>query len=427
MNRSYVLLPVVFIGSIALLFLMPLQSAATTFSGRVIDRAGHPITGFTIALIPVQDGNGAWFPIEVDGREGHDDPIAFQAEIDSEGRFVITDAIAGPVLLGLFPYYKPEAQILRVQIGEMYLYPGGNGVGGGTVLALEPGEYIENVEITVQQFLQLRGKVLKMDGNPLANAQRVKFRVRRLSLDAELDSSTSWTTETDAEGNFVQYIPAYVDGPMFYFMSITCGDGSAQLDPIVVKPEDLMHKAVFMFEDPLIPDVPRNVPGRFHAGVSARAGSGLDTKGVWVVNPENGHFYKRIHCETRDDAIAQAAEVEAHLVAINDAAEQAWLEAVFGHKFYWIGLSRVLTTGTLSKRAKKWWQWDNGEPITYANWLPNDFFSEALDASERDYVVMTLPDGKWYAVSPDSVIWRMTKMAILEKTDMLNNPPTEEK
>ena len=102
------------------------------------------------------------------------------------------------------------------------------------MLALEPGEYIENVEITVQQFLQLRGKVLKMDGNPLANAQRVKFRVRRLSLDAELDSSTSWTTETDAEGNFVQYIPAYVDGPMFYFMSITCGDGSAQLDPIVV-------------------------------------------------------------------------------------------------------------------------------------------------------------------------------------------------
>ena len=52
-------------------------------------------------------------------------------------------------------------------------------------------------------------------------------------------------------------------------------------------------------------------------------------------------------------------------------------------------LQRVPTTGTLSKRTKEWWQWDNGDPITYANWLPNDFFSESLDASERDYVVMT--------------------------------------
>ena len=403
MNRSYVLLPVVFIGSIALLFLMPLQSAATTFSGRVIDRAGHPIAGFTIALIPVQDGNGAWFPIEVDGREGHDDPIAFQAETDSEGRFVITDAIAGPVLLGLFPYYKPEAQILKVQIGEMYLYSGGNGVGGGTVLALEPGEYIENVEITVQQFLQLRGKVLKTDGNPLANAQRVKFRVRRLSLDAELDSSTSWTTETDAEGNFVQYIPAYVDGPMFYFMSITCGDGSAQLDPIVVKPEDLMHEAVFMFEDPLIPDVPRNVPGRFHAGVSARAGGGLDTKGVWVVNPENGHAYKKIRFSGTENAISQAAKEGAYLVAINDAAEQQWLERVFSPMRTLIGLSDIEEEGQ--------WQWHSGEPVTYTNWAKYE--PQDTDKGDEDYVI--LMGDKWMDIGPGDVRWGFIQSALLEK------------
>ena len=403
MNRSYVFLPVVFIGSIALLFLMPLQSAATTFSGRVIDRAGHPIAGFTIALIPVQDGNGAWFPIEVDGREGHDDPIAFQAETDSEGRFVITDAIAGPVLLGLFPYYKPEAQILKVQIGEMYLYSGGNGVGGGTVLALEPGEYIENVEITVQQFLQLRGKVLKTDGNPLANAQRVKFRVRRLSLDAELDSSTSWTTETDAEGNFVQYIPAYVDGPMFYFMSITCGDGSAQLDPIVVKPEDLMHEAVFMFEDPLIPDVPRNVPGRFHAGVSARAGGGLDTKGVWVVNPENGHAYKKIRFSGTENAISQAAKEGAYLVAINDAAEQQWLERVFSPMRTLIGLSDIEEEGQ--------WQWHSGEPVTYTNWAKYE--PQDTDKGDEDYVI--LMGDKWMDIGPGDVRWGFIQSALLEK------------
>ncbi len=403
MNRSHIPYLVTFIGSIALLFLTPLQSAATTFSGRVIDRAGHPIAGFTIALIPVQDGNGAWFPIEVDGREGHDDPIAFQAETDSEGRFVITDAIAGPVLLGLFPYYKPEAQILRVQIGEMYLYPGGNGVGGGTVLALEPGEYIENVEITVQRFLQLRGKVLKMDGNPLANAQRVKFKVRRLSLDAGLDSRTSWTTETDAEGNFVQYIPAYVDGPMFYFMSITCGDGSAQLDPIVVKPEDLMHEAVFMFEDPLIPDVPRNVPGRFHAGVSARAGGGLDTKGVWVVNPENGHAYKKIRFSGTENAISQAAKEGAYLVAINDAAEQQWLERVFSPMRTLIGLSDIEEEGQ--------WQWHSGEPVTYTNWAKYE--PQDTDKGDEDYVI--LMGDKWMDIGPGDVRWGFIQSALLEK------------
>ena len=403
MNRSHIPYLVTFIGSIALLFLTPLQSAATTFSGRVIDRAGHPIAGFTIALIPVQDGNGAWFPIEVDGREGHDDPIAFQAETDSEGRFVITDAIAGPVLLGLFPYYKPEAQILKVQIGEMYLYPGGNGVGGGTVLALEPGEYIENVEITVQQFLQLRGKVLKMDGNPLANAQRVKFKVRRLSLDAGLDSRTSWTTETDAEGNFVQYIPAYVDGPMFYFMSITCGDGSAQLDPIVVKPEDLMHEAVFMFEDPLIPDVPRNVPGRFHAGVSARAGGGLDTKGVWVVNPENGHAYKKIRFSGTENAISQAAKEGAYLVAINDAAEQQWLERVFSPMRTLIGLSDIEEEGQ--------WQWHSGEPVTYTNWAKYE--PQDTDKGDEDYVI--LMGDKWMDIGPGDVRWGFIQSALLEK------------
>ncbi|MCY3721670.1 MAG: hypothetical protein OXG97_05575 [Candidatus Poribacteria bacterium] len=40
---------------------------------------------------------------------------------------------------------------------------------------------------------------------------------------------------------------------------------------------------------------------------------------------------------------------------------------------------------------------------------------------------MTLPDGRWYAVSPDSVIWRMTEMAILEKADIFDNSPTQEK
>ena len=48
----------------------------------------------------------------------------------------------------------------------------------------------------------------------------------------------------------------------------------------------------------------------------------------------------------------------------------AWLTAVFGHEFYWIGLSDTEKEGQ--------WQWDNGESVTYENWLPDDFFSDPL-------------------------------------------------
>ena len=64
------------------------------------------------------------------------------------------------------------------------------------------------------------------------------------------------------------------------------------------------------------------------------------------------------------------------------------------------------------------WQWQNGEAITYKNWLPNDYFSETWDANERKHVVATFVDGKWYAVSPKSVIVKMTEFAIIEKTDI---------
>ena len=371
------------------------KGALTTFTGRVIDGAGHPIAGLTVVLMPVADGDGAWFPIEVNEREWPDDPMAFQAETDAEGRFAITDAIVGPVLLGLFPYHKPEAQILKVQIGDMFLYAPEESWGRGIVFSVEPGESIEDVKVTVQRFLQFRGKVLKMDGSPLVNAQRVKFRVRQLSLDGEYNGRTSWTTETNAEGNFVQYIPPYVDGPMFYFMSVTCRDGSAQLDPIVVRPPDLMHEAIFTFETPLIPDVPGNAVPRFHGG--------LDATGVWIVNPENGHAYKKVPFSGVEDAIAQAAKEDAHLVAINDAAEQHWLERAFSPMRTLIGLSDIEEEGQ--------WQWHSGEPLTYTNWA--QYEPQDTDNGDEDYVIMM--GDKWIDMGPGDIRWRFIQTVLFEK------------
>ena len=371
------------------------EDTLTKFSGRVVDEAGHPIAGLTVVLVPVEDGHGAWFPIKVEGRKWPDDPMAFQAETDAEGRFAITDASVGPVLLALFPYHKPEAHILKVQIGDMFLYAPEESWGRGIVFSVEPGESIKDVGVTVRRFLQLRGTVLKMDGRPLVNAQRVKFRVKQLSLDGAYDGRTSWGTETDAEGNFVQYIPPYVDGPMFYFMSVTCGDGSAQLDPIVVKPGDLMHEAVFTFETPLIPERPGNAVPRFHGG--------LDATGVWIVNPENGHAYKKIRFSGVEDAIAQAAKEDAHLVAINDATEQQWLEQAFSPMRTLIGLNDIEEEGQ--------WQWHSGEPVTYTNWA--QYEPQDTDNGDEDYVVMM--GDRWIDIGPGDIRWRFIQTVLFEK------------
>lgn len=399
-----------FVGIVVLLLTSAWESGAqndalTTLSGRVIDAAGQPIAGLTVVLVPVQDGNGAWFPIEVEGHGWPDDPMAFHGETDAEGLFVITDAIGGSVLLGLFPYYKPEAQILKVQIGDMFLYPPGEPWGRGIVFSVEPGEYIENVEITVQRFLQLRAKVLRIGGSPLANAKRIKFRVKRLSLDREYDGSTGWGTETDDEGNFVQYMTRYMNSPAFYFMSVTYQEHQVQLDPIVIKPEDLMHEAVFTFEVPLPLDMPRNAPPRFHAGASARVGGGLDAGSVWVVNPANGHAYKKIPFNGPEDAIAQATKENAYLVSINDEAEQNWLEQVFVAHRTLIGLSDVQEEGQ--------WEWHSGEPVIYTNWARDE--PHDTDKGDEDYVILFAD--QWVDIGLGDIRWRFIQSALLEKEE----------
>ena len=135
-----------------------------------------------------------------------------------------------------------------------------------------------------------------------------------------------------------------------------------------------------------------------------------DEKHPWsviVVNPENGHAYKQIRAKSLTDARAQADADDAYLVAINNEAEQKWLSGVFGNGLYWIGLSDAEKEGQ--------WQWDNGEPLTYTNWGPEDKFPRsALSAEEKDGAVMTFVNGTWHTVGPGDLFWDATGQAILE-------------
>ena len=127
------------------------------------------------------------------------------------------------------------------------------------------------------------------------------------------------------------------------------------------------------------------------------------------MNPANGHAYKKIRCRSLKDAKDRATDEGAYLVTINDEDEQEWLSGLFGNHLYWIGLSDAEKEGE--------WIWQNGEPLTYTNWgAPKHSFPRSILSPEKmDSAVMTFINGKWHPVGPGDLLWRSTKMAILEK------------
>ena len=445
------------------------QGDTGSVTGRVVDLNGNPVVGLPIFIAPLDvEGIGHMRTVDLP----YEHAQLHRAHTDLEGRFSITDVPSGPVYIGALPDaidkrlpedfekivdeftsgrdweettadeieafvssnfgmdpadFEPDVEILFIRVHGLTLYPRTDY--DQITFGVKSGTRIKDVKVTVQPRMRVRGRVLFKDGTPLANTRvNLYTHARTINGGSIGFGGDLWT---DTKGYFVFYIDEK-DDAAYYTFSVEYQGLAVEAEPIRLDPGDRFDGLTLTFDSEPIP--PKQPPQKIETDGLEPLSPAWEVPSVpaashdvWVVNPENGHAYKRVHCETRDDAIAQATKEKAHLVSINDETEQAWLAAVFGHKFYWIGLSRVPTTGALSKRAKKWWQWDNGDPITYANWLPNEFFSEVLDADERDYAVMTLSDGKWYAVSPDSVIWDMTGMAIIEKADVLDNPSAVEK
>ena len=369
-------------------------------SGHVLDEVGKPVSGIKIAITPVVDGNGAWFPIrERDG--ALENASARHVESDAEGRFTITDVISGPVLLELQPFHNPRVRILKVKIGGLVFYASGM-MERGIVFAPTPGESIEDIEVTVQKP-HIQGKVQHTNGKPIANA-RINRGLRRVSLHG--NSSGSGTEHTDAEGYFVRYVDPDVEEPTFYMFSVTYQGQTVDADPILLKPGDPTHNIVFTFDG--LPEDPLQAQRRNFASASASTSS--QAQDVWVIKPDfslqtGGHAYKKIKCENRGSAQTQAAAEGAYLVTINDAAEQKWLQIVFGSQPSWIGLNDIKQEGE--------WQWDNGEPLTYTNWESQE--PHDTNNGDEDYVILG-PSGKWEDVNPEDQRWQWwIRTALLEK------------
>jgi hypothetical protein len=428
MNRSCFRLNLTVLAVIATLLLGALslgiaQDTTSTFSGRVVDADGNPVAGVLIGLRPARIINNSENVRRVlrrprnisDARRMRNIFDATRLnpwnqlqtdETDKAGQFSITDVASGPSEVVVIsetqtqiqrrPHFEPDYEILSLKIGKMTFHPDIPFGFRRTPFSIEPGAHIENVEVAARPRMRIRGRVVFADGTPLANEQ-IRVNMQRRDFNGSGTGTSSGSTRTDNAGYFVEY----VSNPGFYTVVVNFRRRSAKSDRLRLEARQRLDDLVLTFGSNPIP-IDSLFPG---------------DKEAWMVNPANGHIYKRVHCTNWEDAQAKAVAEDAHLVAINDAAEQKWLSEIFGIHPYWIGLTDVAKEGE--------WQWTSGEPVTYTNWTSHRAFS---GRGEEDYVFMGLsPDGEWHSVDPENPRWRMPQMAIIEKDSAPAKTPVKKK
>ena len=372
------------------------QDGTVAFSGRVVGLEGQAVAGLSLAIQHVVFGDDI-------GESQRMQPL--KTETDETGAFSFSGIAPGQIQLVLLApdvdaerqfYAEPEDEILSIKIGEVTYHQNEPFPFDENVFTITPGVHIRDVEVKVRPRMRIRGRIVFNDGSPLADA-RIRIAVRQEDLDGSGSGSSSGGTQTDADGNFTEY----VNEAGLYILTVAYQDLSVTSEQFVLNAGERREDLLLMFDSAPI------APGAEDVGTSGPPT--FDRRGVWVVNPENGHAYKEVYVEGPEEAKALATAENAYLVSINDEMEQQWLEGLFDRGPFWIGLSDVETEGQ--------WQWDSGEPVTYTNWSLIQIFPDDLDDTEKDYVVKTFT-GEWQAVGTESPFWRITRRAILEADEL---------
>lgn len=420
-NRS-ILKPVratlwLFTIAVALLLVTSAQSVAlkstSSLSGRVLDIKGDPVPGFRLILAPippdsVEDINDPWF---------QENGTFMESRTDDMGRFSVRNI--APVKLRLDSAYKSRTDhesatghdILSMKVGSVTVYPRQPSAFGGFMFAIKPDTHVENVEIRVRSRQYIRGRIVYPDGTPLVSAN-IQISAGRRYPDRSGSGSSSSTGETDAEGYFVYQ----VDRTAFYTVTVDYQEFTATAEPFLLRKGENKEDLVFTLESrPTRPTLADVAAGRVEVPTKSPTSSLPGGMGAWVVNPANGHAYRRIRCGSWDDANSQAAAEDAYLVSITDAAEQEWLLKTFKPQHCWIGLTDYANEGE--------WVWTSGEPVTYTNWGPHE--PKDTDWGDEDFVLIEY-SGEWSDAGPESIEWGMMNTAIIEK-DSLSRKPSGEK
>ncbi len=417
MKCSYFTLLLVFIPSVALFVAISLPIEAASLSGRVIDEDGQPVEGLIVAL-PSFPGNA---PRHRHQRFRGMFPPAQPSETDATGAFSINNIISPSVnRLTLFPERNSDYEILSIEIeGIAFYLDQRQHHFGGLNFAIAADADIKNVEITVRLRMRIRGRVLSADGTPLRNAS-ITLMVSHRDKDGRGRGRGGGTRMLDDDGYFVDYVD---DGAAYYTVAVTYRGQTVESKEILLEEGQRLDGLVLKLEgeSELLPQSERVVVApapRVHDPARFEAARKREREGMWAINPDNRHAYKMIRCNTREEAQTQATAQDAHLVTINDAAEQEWLLEVFGKdENYWIGLING------SEEAKQ--HWDNNEPVTYTNWRSPKESTQASDANPN-YIVLVGMTGKWQMARLESPIARMTERAILEKENLIIGAPQPE-
>ena len=379
------------------------QEGKSSLSGRVIDTDGNPVARLGIAVKPVE--------IKMGQEIGQLAPLAAwsRSVTDADGRFSISNIDPVSSRLVMFPEHGSRFEIVSVQIGDLnFRYYEVSGVGfpnwlGQLTFAIEPGTSLEDVVVKVKPpRTRIRGRVLLRDRTPLANAEidlTVRRRRRRYEgffpfrrVTGASGGASRSHTWTDAQGYFVTYRPR---GGEEYSIVVRYKGASAQSKWVRIEKGERYDKFVLRLND-----LEKHRENRSKREKARQA--------VWMVNPENDHAYKKIQCNSWEDASTKAKAENAYLVAINDAAEQKWLEAVYPEKaFFWIGL-RVPEKGAA-------WQWDSGESLAYANWGTAGRPDSTTDGVDEIPIALIFASKKWMAIDTNSRLRPTIKHAILEK------------
>ena len=412
---------VALVGIWALLLAVPLLTSAeedaSTLSGRVIDMEGNPVSDLTLGMQPIDMIDGEMWQMPT--------PMQ-QSRPNSTGSFRIGGIAPGHAKLVVVPkagIFEPDTEIRSIDIGGLRFLPIDMpnfqvsheqrirfvttfevepkkvSVVGGIPLYIKSGADIKDITVTVRPRMRIRCQVLLADGTPLADAA-VKFDLHCQSLDDVFSGNFSRNpTYTDSDGYFV----VYVNLPMFCTAFVDYQGDVATTETFMIGEGQRRHDLVFRLSKASNPPVPAApTPFLEDTQVPGPAVPVPNPIGAWVVNPTNGHAYKKIQCKSWEAASAIAVAEEAHPVSINAEAEQKWLIEKFGQEPFLIGLTRL--------ENQTEWQWTNGEPITYTNWALREV------ATDQDALVFVdMINGKWHIGTPESL--QRIGIALLEKEE----------
>lgn len=433
MNRFHVKQLFFLLSVLSLLITFKCLAAQTaSLSGRVIDESGNPIEELNVVLLTdihelMVQQVFPWMSDEVVINRGVTPANALDAppytqvvsKTAKTGAFTFTNVVSQPfMILGItLPGKIPDHdyEFIHFKIGGVTFRI--NQHDSAVPFSISPGTTVKDIEVTIRARRGIRGQVITADGAPLKNI------VVKLKIEQDFGNGALTTSERNVllndRGKFtVEVYRSAALGP--YTVSVTHGELTAKSAPLKIEP----HQSAEVVLKLLPVAEQEKLNALTNAAVSEI--QQLVDEGVWVINPENRHAYKRIRIKTLEEARQKAKAQGAYLVAINDAAEQHYLLEVLGVQSatvnnFWIGLKAGAT------------HWDSGEPVTYTRFLtptqPTDTekttvkTNDAKPENDGANVLLWGKNGDWTAEHQGTPTTKYILYTILEKENLIVGMP----